>query len=78
MSCVAKIEKAANGYEVEMTDPKIAAANAKPGARWRDPEVSFVFKTVEEVLGFLKTNLDKAVPIDEYGTSFDAAAKEED
>lgn len=76
MATVIRIERAVNGYEVEMTDPKIAAENRKPNSRWKDPEVCFVFKTVEEVLGFLKSNLDKALPMDEYETSFDAALKE--
>ena len=76
MGCVIRIERAVNGYEVEMTDPKIRAANQKANSRWRDPEVSFVFKTVEEVTKFLTSNLDKALPMDEYETSFDAAVTE--
>lgn len=79
MACV-KIEKAQNGYEVEVTDPKIVAANRKDDMKgpWRDPCVSYVFKTVDEVLEFLKKNLDKALPADEFTTSFDAAVGEEE
>lgn len=79
---VAKIEKMKNGYEVEMKDPEIVKANMKPSkgaSPWRDPNVSYVFKTVEEVLAFLKTNLEKAIPEDDFESSFDeAAATEED
>ena len=78
MSCVIRIERAVNGYEVEMTDPKIRAENMKPNTKWRDPEVSFVFKTVKEVTDFLVANLDKALPMDEYETSFTKALKEGD
>ena len=78
---VAKIEKMKNGYEVEMKDPEIVKANAKPSkgpTPWKDPHVSYVFKTVDEVLAFLKANLEKAIP-DDYESSFDeAAATEED
>lgn len=80
---VVKIERLANGYEVEMSDPEIIKNNQKPtksgsmGA-WKDPKVSYAFKSVDEVIKFLKTNLDKAMPMDEYGSSFEAAAAEEE
>lgn len=75
-----KIERAQNGYEVEMTDPKIVESNhsdSKAGmGRYRDPQVSYVFKTLPEVLKFLKANLDKALPAGEFESSFDKATKE--
>lgn len=77
-----KIECLTNGYEVEMRDPEIVKANMK-GAKgnmpspYKDPNVGYVFKTVDEVLAFLKTNLEKALPMDEYESSFDDAAEEE-
>jgi hypothetical protein len=71
----------ANGYEVEMKDPKIVKENQKPmkdgPTSYRDPYVSYVFQTSDEVLAFLKKNLDKALPDDEYETSFDAAMAED-
>lgn len=78
--CVVKIERLANGYEVEMTDPKIVKENSKIDRKgpWRDPKVAYAFKSVEEVLNFLKTNLDTAMPMDDYETSFDAAAANEE
>lgn len=80
--CVVKIEKLANGYEVEMTDPEIVKRNRKISNKptpWKDPQVSYAFKTVDEVIKFLSANLEKAIPMDEYESSFDeAAAKEED
>lgn len=79
MSDICKIERLANGYEVEVTDPKIAAANKKSKmGGWKDPKVSYAFKTIKEVLAFLEKNLDKALPLDEYESSFDMAAKDEE
>lgn len=73
---VVKIERAMNGFEVEMCDPAIKSANSIDGP-YRDPYVSYVFKTSAEVLAFLEENLDKAVPMDEYETTFNEAAMEE-
>lgn len=81
-SYVCRIERLNNGYEVELTDPAIVAANKKrdnskgPYTPWRDPKVGYVFKTVKEVTDFLSKNLDKALPLDEYGSSFDDAVAE--
>lgn len=74
------IERMANGYEVEITDPDIVKANRNSGPNkpWRNPKVSYGFKTVDEVLAFLKKNLDKALPADEYGSSFELASQEDD
>ena len=77
--CICKIEKAANGFEVEMYDPAIAKANAKSKGKWRDPMVCHVFNSLEDMMKFIQTNLPDAGPEDEYGSSFDAmVAGEED
>ncbi len=84
--CVVRIDKLANGYEVEMTDPKIVEANNKrdnsTGGKytpWKDPKVGYVFKTVDEVVGFLTKALPTAMPVkDDYSTSFDSALGESD
>lgn len=76
--CKVRIERMANGYEVEITDPAIVKANASTKGGWRDPCVSYAFKTVPEVMAFLEKNLDKALPQDDYSSSFDKAMKEED
>lgn len=81
MECRVVIERVANGYEVEVTDPKIRAKNRGPQSidePYRSSEKEYVFKTVEEVLAFLTKNLDKALPADEYDSSFDEAAAEDD
>lgn len=88
MDCIARISKHRNGYEISITDPKIVEANRKrdnakkdaPYVPWRDPQVSYVFKSVKELVTFLTDNLEKAVPTDEFSSSFDkaAAAAEED
>lgn len=77
---IVKIERAKNGYEVEMCDPKIKEKNESQkgvGSEYRDPYVSFVFKTVDEVMAFLEENLEKAVPMDDFETSFNEAVKED-
>lgn len=80
---VVKIERLANGYEVEMKDPKIVAQNNKPSKNgsigaYKDPMVGYAFKTVAEVCAFLEKNLEAAMPMDEYESSFETAVKEED
>jgi hypothetical protein len=73
-----RIEKMANGYTIRMTDPKIVKANEardfskKNAPRYRDPEREFVFTDIDKVLAWLKLNLDKALPEDDFSSSFDA------
>lgn len=78
--CVVRIERLANGFEVEITDPKIMEANRKADSKspWRDPHVGYAFKTVQEVIDFLSKNLEKAMPADEYDSAFSEAAEEDD
>ncbi len=73
--CKVVIERVANGYEVEVSDPAI-----KPdkGDLYVDRKKEYVFKTVDEVLKFLTKNLDKALPADEYDSAFEDAAEEMD
>ena len=80
MECKVYIERKQNGYEVEITDPKIVEQNRDPKSKapWREPKKSYVFKDVKEVLAFLNKNLDKALPVDEYTSSFDKAVGELD
>ena len=68
-----RIERATNGYTVCVSDPKIREANAKPNSRYKDPSCEYVFKTIEEVLAFLKKNLDKALVSDSYSNTFEVA-----
>lgn len=80
--CTVRIERLKNGYEVEMKDPEIVKANAKPSkgssfTPYKNPNVGYVFKTVDEVLAFLKANLEKALPEDDFGSSFDEAVSAE-
>lgn len=78
--CV-RIEKMTNGYEVEIKDPAIVKANAKRDLSaktytpYKDPMRSYVFTDCDAVLAFLKKNLDKALPDDEYASAFDVAAE---
>ncbi len=76
-ACIVRIERMANGFEVEITDPAIVKANQSSKDKWRDPNISYAFKTVREVVAFLSRNLEKALPVDDYTSSFDKAADEE-
>jgi len=79
-----RIERERNGYEVSCTDPAIQKANEarnKSGATdccepWQDPEVEFSFDTKEQVLKFLESAMDVALPADTYTSEFDKLAKE--
>jgi hypothetical protein len=73
-----RIERATNGYTVNMQDPKIREANSKSGGKYKDPNCEFVFETIEDVLAFLKKNLDKALVADSYSTSFTLASVDAD
>lgn len=73
-----RIERATNGYTVNVQDPKIREANSKSGGKYKDPNCEYVFKTIEEVLTFLKKNLDKALVADDYTRSFAIASSDED
>lgn len=81
--CV-RIERLTNGYEVTLRDPKIAEANNKrdsskgPYQPYQDPQREYAFKTVAEVMTFLKANLEKALPLDDFDTAFELAAEAED
>lgn len=81
-SCTIRIERLANGWTVRMTDPKIVEANNKRSEKsnystpWKDPEVTFAFDDSKGVMKFLQANLEKALPVDEYDTSFAKALGE--
>ena len=72
-----KIERAANGFEVELADPKIVARNKQKG-QYNNPQVTYVFRTVAEVLAFLTKTLETALPMGEYDATFSKALEESD
>lgn len=76
--CIVKIEKLDNGYEVEIRDAAQASKNDKSGmnAPYQDPWHCYAFQTVDEVVAFLKANLDKATPEPSYDDAFEMAATE--
>ncbi len=79
---VLRIEKLENGYEVEICDPKIQAANDKPKSSWQDPWKGYAFTTAEEVKNFVGEHLDSLKPPpdadEEYGAAFKQATAEDD
>lgn len=78
-----RIKRLSNGYTVRIRDPKIIKANQKrdsskgPCAPYKDPEREFAFTDIDKVLAWLKANLDKALPEDDFDSSFDAALVED-
>lgn len=83
---IVRIERAHNGFTVEMRDPKIDEQNRKRNnddgsagvdVEHRSPFVSYVFESVGAVLAFLEGNLEKAMPLDEFETSFEEAIEED-
>jgi hypothetical protein len=75
-----RIARHANGWEGTMRDPAIDKANrARDKMRfedpkrppYRDPNVTMVFTKEEDVLAFLKKNLDKMSVEADFDTSFD-------
>ena len=71
---VLKIEKLENGFTVEIRDEKIAAANSKAKANWKDPWKEYAFSTSKEVIAFVTSHLGSLPksPSDEFN---DAAAE---
>lgn len=72
--CILRIEKLANGYEVEILDPKIQEENSKPKGEWKSPWVGYAFTTAAEVNEFIGLHLDSLKPEpdedDQYGMEF--------
>lgn len=79
---VLRIEKLENGYEVEICDPAIMAANDKPKTTWQDPWKGYAFTTAEEVKNFVGEHLDSLKPPPDadaqYGEAFSKATSEEE
>ena len=80
-----RICRHANGWEVTMRDPAIVKANKARDRKkyddptrgeYRDPNVTMVFTKIEEVLNFLKKNLNKMDVEADFDTSFDMAVSE--
>jgi hypothetical protein len=73
-----RIERLSNGYTVRLDDPKIRKANQTGKGPWKDASREYAFDDIKKVLAFLGKNLDKALPEDDFDSSFDAAAAEDD
>lgn len=79
---VLRIEKLENGYEVEICDPEIQAANQKPKTAWKDPWKGYACTDVAQVVALIEAHLDKLKPppgaSEEYAAAFNEANKEEE
>ena len=77
-----RIQKTISGYELRLRDPAIDKKNKELakgeayGPKWQDPCREFVLKDKKALLSFLDKNIDKALPADDYTSSFDAAVAE--
>ena len=79
--CVLKVEKLENGYEVEICDPEIQAANSKRKSSWKDPWKSYAFGTAAAAAEFITKKLETLTPIsddEEYAGAFAEAVAEDD
>jgi len=78
---VLRVEKLENGYEVEICDPKIMAANQKPKSSYESPWKGYAFTTAAEVVAFISEHLDSLKPPPdadtEYTEGFKQASTEE-
>jgi hypothetical protein len=64
---ICEIERAENGICVCVDDPVIRKANAKPNAKWQDPEKEYVFPSLDKALKWVKENADKLSPMEDEG-----------
>lgn len=75
---ILRIEKLANGYTVEVTDPAIAKKNKNPKAPYESPWKEYAFSSSKEVKTFVSKVLDKLEPVeDDMATNFDRAVSED-
>ncbi len=72
-----RIERDRNKFTVRATDPAIEKKNRESkDAPWIDPAVEYSFDTKAQVLKFVESAMDIALPEDEYSSAFDKLAKE--
>lgn len=73
-----RIERDRNKFTVRATDPAIEKANRerKDDAPWQESSVEYSFDTKEQVIAFITSAMDIALPTDEYTSAFDKLAKE--
>lgn len=76
---ILRIEKLENGYEVEVFDPKIEAANNKPAKKgapynYQSPWKGYAFSTGKEVVEFVGKHL-ASLPKSDHQMFNEAAAE---
>lgn len=80
--CILKVERLANGWEVELVDPTIVAENEKPKSNYKSPWVEYAFTTAAEVQEFIKLHLESLKPEpsadEQYGQEFARQASKMD
>lgn len=80
-NCVLRIEKLANGFEVEIADPEVKKNNTDSKKPWKDPWVGYAMLSVDDVKDFIGKHLDSLEPPAdsdaEYGAEFARQTEEE-
>lgn len=73
-----QIKRDRNGWEVQVEDPELVEYNAsrKDSDPWCDSTVEYNFETPAQVLAFLSAVMEKALPDDTFGSTFDKLAKD--
>lgn len=75
-----RIERDRNKFTVRATDPAIEKRNRERSKEdhspWEDPAVEYSFDTKDQVLKFVESAIDIALPEDTYSSAFDKLAKE--
>lgn len=80
--CNIGIERTQNGFLVRITDPDLVKKNNERDkssdccAPYQDPQVKYSFEDKAGVIDFITKNIDRALPVDEYSSSFDKAVKD--
>lgn len=81
MNARISISRVANGFIVEMTDPKIVAQNMKSDGKYRDPDIKYVAEDWDAVKKYLDGVTEDMLPPpeeSEYSNAFSEIAKGDD
>lgn len=67
---ILRVEKLANGFEVEICDPAIVTQNEKPKSNYKSPWVEYAFTTSAEVIAFITAHLESLKPEPDSETQY--------
>ena len=67
---ILRVEKLANGFEVEICDPAIVSENEKPKSNYKSPWVEYAFTTSAEAIAFITAHLESLKPEPDEATQY--------